>query len=216
MVTGRRSARARSNQRGATLFVVVLAMTLLTGVGLYTIHASSLAARAAGNGREALQAARVAEANAMSLISDLRIEPHPLLQEAVNESIKADPNYACEMNYGLANTTCKQVVPGESIPPTGAAIVPLDSLGPLNALSGSARMEITDVNVAGIPVPGHDQDDSKLKLKFYQATVTIISSLSPSGVGASCNAGMMQVTGQNLLRTHLLVGPTPEISPETQ
>jgi hypothetical protein len=62
----------RSSERGATLFVVVLAVTLLTGVGLYTVHSAALSERAAGGGRQALQARGVTEVHAIAALSKFR------------------------------------------------------------------------------------------------------------------------------------------------
>lgn len=202
----RRRSSAGSRERGATLFVVVLAITMLTGVGLYTVHASSLAARAAGNGRQASQADRVAELNALAFLSALRVEPRPYIQEAVN----ANPGQ-CEMNGSLtAGTTCLQLTSDGLVPASGAPLIGTDSLGSLGTLSGKARLEITDVNDLQIPIPGHDLN--KEEIRYYQATVTVIASLNPAGVPANaCVGGMMQVAGQRIVRSQLIIGPMPKV-----
>ncbi|HEX6276836.1 MAG TPA: pilus assembly PilX N-terminal domain-containing protein [Polyangiaceae bacterium] len=202
----RRRSSAGSRERGATLFVVVLAITMLTGVGLYTVHASSLAARAAGNGRQASQADRVAELNALAFLSALRVEPRPYIQEAVN----ANPGQ-CEMNGSLtAGTTCLQLTSDGLVPASGAPLIGTDSLGSLGTLSGKARLEITDVNDLQIPIPGHDLN--KEEIRYYQATVTVIASLNPGGVPANaCVGGMMQVAGQRIVRSQLIIGPMPKV-----
>ena len=198
--------RRRTQERGATLFVVVLAITMLTGVGLYTVHSAALAERAAGNGRQSSQADRIAELNTLTLLSLLRTEPRPYLQEAIN----ATPGI-CEMNAGLPpGASCLQMTSDSFAPPTGAALVGADSLGALGTMSGKARLEITDVNDLQLPMPGYNMNDRKLR--FYQATVTTIASLDPSGVSANaCVNGMMQATGQRIVRAHLIVGPVPEL-----
>jgi hypothetical protein len=199
----------RARERGATLFVVVLAITMLTGVGLYTVHAASLSARAAGNGREALQAERVAELNGLALLSQLRIDAVPYVKNAIN----ADPQLSCEMNPGLPpRTSCLQLTSDGLIPPSGASLIGSDSFGPLATLSGKARMEITDVNTPKLMIAG--QDGNGIKMVFYQATVTTVGYLNPAGVGASaCVNGMMQASGQHMLRAHLLLGPMQEFQP---
>lgn len=197
---------SRSRERGAALFVVVLAVTLLTGIGLYTVHSASLSARAAGSGREALQTSHISELNGLAMLSQLRVEARPYIQEAVN----ADPSFPCEMNHGLAGSTCHQLTSAELAPPTGAALLATDSFGPLGTLTGKARIEITEVNELRVPMAGFDA--SKEELRFYQATATVIGSLNPAGIGASaCVENMMQVTGQHMLRAHLLLGPMPKV-----
>jgi hypothetical protein len=201
----RKPSAGRSRERGATLFVVVLAITMLTGVGLYTVHASSLSERAAGNGRQASQADRVAELNALAFLSLLRVEPRPYIQEAVN----ANPGQ-CEMNGSLAaGTTCLQLTSDGLVPASGAPLIGTDSLGSLGTLSGKARLEITDVNDLQIPIPGHDLN--KDEFRYYQATVTIIASLNPAGVTNACVGGMMQVSGQRIVRSQLIIGPMPKV-----
>lgn len=205
MVTRKRTLARRRNERGATLFVVVLAITMLTGVGLYTVHQASLAERAAGSGRQASQADRVAELNALAFLSSLRIEPRPFIQEAIN----ANPGQ-CEMNAGLTGATCLQVTSDGLVPASGASLIGSDSLGALGTLTGKARLEITEVNDLQIPIPGHDIN--KEEIRYYQATVTTIASLNPSGVPANaCVGGMMQLTGQRLVRAQLIVGPMPKV-----
>jgi hypothetical protein len=45
-------------------------------------------------------------------------------------------------------------------------------------------------------------------MKYYRGTVTIIGQLNPAGVGSTaCVENMMQVTGQHMIRTHMLFGP---------
>jgi len=196
----------RARERGATLFVVVLAITMLTGVGLYTVHATALAERAAGNGRQASQADRVAELNALAFLSAIRIAPRPYIENA----FKADPGF-CEMNTGLpAGVPCLQLTSDGLVPPTGASLIATDSLGALGTLTGKARLEITDVNDLQIPIPGQDLNEDDLS--YYQATVTMIAQLNPAGVPANtCVAGMMQTTGQRIVRAQLIVGPMPTV-----
>lgn len=196
----------RTPERGATLFVVVLAITMLTGVGLYTVHATALAERAAGNGRQASQADRVAQLNALAFLSAVRVAPGPYIEKAV----EANPGN-CEMNAGLdAGVPCLQLTSDGLVPPTGASLIATDSLSSLGTLTGKARLEITDVNDLQIPIPGQDLNNEKLS--YYQATVTTIAQLNPAGVPANtCVAGMMQTTGQRIVRSQLIVGPMPKV-----
>src|SRR4051794_8708571 len=51
----------RSSERGAALFVVVLVVTLLTAIGVFAMHATSLAQLSAGYSRRAAAALYLAE-----------------------------------------------------------------------------------------------------------------------------------------------------------
>jgi hypothetical protein len=193
----------RARERGATLFVVVLAITLLTGVGLYTVHSATLSERAAGNGRVALQVERVTESYTVAALSKFR-------RQAVTDiQLALEAKYACESNAGLTGVACRQIPAVELTPPTGAPILATDSFGPLGTVSGGARVELTDVYQAVIPSAGTQQGGpSPPPMKFYRGTVTVIGQLNPAGVGSTaCVENMMQVTGQHMIRTHMLFGP---------
>jgi hypothetical protein len=200
-VTERLRRRQRASERGATLFVVVLAITLLTGVGLYTVHSSSLSARAAGSGREALQAARVTEVHAIAALTKLRHETGSDLEQGFNRNpLQQD---ICEMNSGLPGTPFCRKLPLQDIAPiSGAAMLALDSLGPLGTVSGTARMELTDVYGPPVPVPGADP-----KTGYYQGTLTIIGRLDPAGMAGTCVQNQMQVSAQHIIRMQLMLGP---------
>jgi len=196
-------ALQRSSERGATLFVVVLAVTLLTGVGLYTVHSATLSERAAGGGRQALQARGVTEVHAIAALSKFRREVGSDLIVA-NNSINS--NYTgmkvpCESNMGLP-LRCRSLEPGDVLPTTGAPLLAPDSLGPLGTANGFARMDLTDLYPAEIPVPGNPD------AQMWTGTLTVVGQLNPAGTGANtCDQNMMQVTGQHIIRAHLVLGP---------
>jgi hypothetical protein len=193
----------RSGERGATLFVVVLAVTLLTGVGLYTVHSATLSERAAGGGRQALQARGVAEVHAIGALTKFRREVGSDLLVA-KRSI--DSNYQgmkvpCESNMGLP-LRCRSIDSSDILPTTGAPLLASDSLGPLGTASGFARMDLTDLNPSETPVPGNPD------VYMWTGTLTVVGQLNPAGTGANtCDQNMMQVTGQHIIRAHLLLGP---------
>jgi hypothetical protein len=194
----------RPSERGATLFVVVLAITLLTGVGLYTVHSASLSARAAGSGREALQAGRVTEVHAVATLTELRLNAAPQLEQYYTAN-ETQPD-VCEMNSGLPGTPrCRQIPLAEIAPISGAPMLALDSLGPLGTMSGGARMELTDVYASPIPVEGADQNDSSTS--YHLGTLTVIGRIDPAGLGGACVENQMQVSAQHIIRTQLMLGP---------
>ena len=199
----------RSCERGATLFVVVLAVTLLTGVGLYTVHSAALSERAAGAGRQALQARGVTEVHAIAALTKFRREVESDIMVA-NDSI--NPNapgmkIPCESNMGLAGIRCRALEPQDIAPPSGATLLAPDSLGALGTAQGFARIDLTDLYPADIPTPGN-QEGRGSPTKMYTGTMTVVGQLNPAGTGAAaCVENMMQVTGQHIIRAHLLLGP---------
>jgi hypothetical protein len=92
------------------------------------------------------------------------------------------------------------------VPPTGAALLAPDSLRPLGTASGVARIDLTDLYPADIPTPGNPEGEDSTKM--YTGTMTVVGQLNPAGTGtAACVENMMQVTGQHIIRAHLLLGP---------
>ena len=198
---------SRARERGATLFVVVLAITLLTGVGLYTVHSATLSERAAGNTRQALQARGVAEMYATAALTKFRHE----VETDVRES---DPNapgthYPCESNAGLTGVPCRSIPMGNLVASTGEPLIAPDSFGPLGTLSGVARVDLTDVYTERAPIAGTSAGSNTANpLNYYRATVTVAGALTPSATGSvACVEDMMQVTGQHIIRSHMLFGP---------
>ncbi len=196
-----------ASERGATLFVVVLAITLLTGVGLYTVHSAALAERAAGNSREAAQARGVAEMYATAALTKFR-------HEVESDIIQSDPNaqgtrFPCESNVGLTGVPCRSVPMQDLVATTGEPLIAPDSFGPLGTLSGAARVDLTDVYTETGPNAGHDAGSGQAPaVRFYRGTVTVVGTLNPAGTGSNvCVENMIQATGQHIIRSHMLFGP---------
>lgn len=196
-----------ASERGATLFVVVLAITLLTGVGLYTVHSATLSERAAGNMSQALQSRGVAEMYATSALTKFRHEVESDIKESNPNA--SGTRYPCESNAGLTGVPCRSVPMENLVAPTGEPLVAPDSFGPLGTLSGSARVDMTDVYSEPAPIAGNSAGSGTPNpLVFYRATVTVVGTLNPAGTGSTaCVEDMMQVTGQHIIRSHMLFGP---------
>jgi hypothetical protein len=62
---------SRREQRGATVFVVVLAITLLTAVGLFAAHSATMVDEAAGYVRMARQTQQLAEYGTLAVTAEL-------------------------------------------------------------------------------------------------------------------------------------------------
>lgn len=215
MVTRRRiHSLSRSGERGATLFIVVLAITLLTGIGLYTVHSAALLTRAAGNERQAMQAEHLAEIGTLSTLADLAVYPSSYIPLALSG---ADD---CRMNLGLDTSKvnpppCLEKSSSTFTLATGNTLFDEDSFGALvggtsgtSTVGGRFVTEATDVAVALGPVEGMDAV-SHDAFRYYQAKLTTIAQLEPAGVTAAnaCVQNVMQVAGQHMTRAHVLIGP---------
>ncbi len=205
MVTSRHSPRStRSRERGATLFVVVLAVTLLTGVGLYSLHSSALLARASGNQREAAQTEDLAELGTLAMLSDIASDPATFVTLAFEAK---DP---CRMNLGYNTTSsiapsCYKKESATYVLPTSATLVDADSFGPYPDIAGRFHTETTDVAPAPWPVVGEQIGPDGFQ--FYQAKLTTIAQLERSGSPTACVANLMPIAGQHMTRAHVVIGP---------
>ncbi len=201
----------RGDERGATLFVVVLAITVLTGVGLYTVHSSALLARAAGNERQAQQTTYLAELGALATLSELAANPSVYVPLAIEG--KDD----CRMNQGLSTTNvtlppCFEKSSNTFVLANSAQLFAADSFGTKEAsattypISGRFLSETTDVGPALGPVPGMDAT-TRNAFRYYQAKITTIAQLQPQVATNACVDNVMQVAGQHMTRAHVLLGP---------
>jgi Tfp pilus assembly protein PilX len=197
--------RRRSRERGTTLFVVVLAVTMLTGIGLYTVHSSALLARAAGNEREASQTAYLAQIGTLAALSQLSTAPAAYVPQALSG---ADD---CRMNLGLDTTTfapppCLELSSTNITLVTGHTMFDIGTFGTTNAVSGRFLTEVTDVAPALGPVQGMDAV-SRNAFHYYEAKLTTTAQLQPAAATAACVQNVMQVAGQHMTRAHVLIGP---------
>jgi len=211
----RKPARRRASERGATLFVVVLAITLLTGIGLFTVHSSSLLARAAGNQREAAQTGYLAELGTLATLSVVGAAPQAYMNLA--DTKKEDCRVTQGINAALYGVQkCVQLPSSRITPQTGATLWANDSFGPakdpttgLYALGGAFDSETSDIEDTGERVPGMvgTRDGVPGHFTFKQAKITTTATLQPAVVGATCVENVMQVAGQHQTRAHVRIGP---------
>ncbi|HEY3497828.1 MAG TPA: hypothetical protein VGK73_24185 [Polyangiaceae bacterium] len=226
MVNRRLSPRSRrARERGATLFVVVLVITLLTGVGLYTVHSAGLVAQAAGNGRQSIQTEHLSQVGALATMSKLVQAPALLIDAQILAKQAGAFQEDCRSTRGVSTV--------ETVPPFclelnseraedfqlagGVSLFEDDSFGMGKGdslLTGKFQTETTEVDKAG-PVAGSSvgSTQSGPRMAYYQAKITSIAQMLPARAvlnGACSEEDMMQVTGQHITRAHVIVGPIPE------
>jgi len=209
----------RGRERGTTLFVVVLAVTMLTGIGLYTVRSAALLARAAGNERQATQTEYLAQIGALASLSQLSTAPAAYIGQAIHGS--RSENYLvddCRMNLGLDTSKftappCYEFSSSRFTLLTGNPLFDGDSFGTaidpstgLAAINGNFLTEMTDVARALGPIAGMDVVNRNA-FTYYEAKLTTIAQLQPAAVTTACVQNVMQVAGQHLTRAHVLVGP---------
>jgi len=202
--------RKRRDQRGAAVFVVALAIVLLSGLGAWAMQTARLVDQASGYGRSALQTQYVAELGVTAGTAFLSIPGWGATQYNAGRS-RPDP---CEATRGqIANRFCRNIQMSEinaaTIAPlldAGTATLP-GSLGSFNAGDGAVQgvfnLEMTDPERA--IVPGSDISKSQ----YYRVTLTSRGQVRPAPTAATdaCLVGPNSMAGRIGLRAHTVVGP---------
>ena len=212
---GSRTRHRNAGERGATLFVVVLVITLLTGIGLFTVHSSALLARAAGNERQALQTTYLAELGTLTALSAIGSDPQAYIDLA-NEK-KEDCRSTLGVDtaiYGVQK--CIELPDNKMAPPTGATLWASDSFGTAKdvqtgtyATTGKLDTETSDIEDTREIIPGFPPD----KYTFMKAKITTTATLQPVEAATACVENVMQTAGQHMTRAHVKIGPVRKEGP---
>ena len=214
----------RTTERGAALFVVVLAITLLTAVGMFAAHSATLVDQAAGYNRLARQTQQMAEYGTLAVAADFG---SGAAGTYLNEARTAVPPKICVANAGRAadcfrrtyEDVAKQtlIAAKETLLADDTGDVP-DVIGASSGtgstagagdITGRFETEITDISGAGLSVKGRDIGNPNASA-YKRITATTYSQLRPVEA-VSCTADLSgagaSVTGQQAMRAHLIVGP---------
>jgi PilX N-terminal len=209
--------KRRSSERGAALFVVVLVVTLLTAIGAFAMHATSLAQLSSGYSRRAAAALYLAE-----MAANLRVAT--IADDGADFYAKGHhyPPYA-----SVLADDCKEAKELKSLLPvdTAAFCAVMDTsaamtkaLAASSGLSGDAdgffgtmsrpdsplvqsvvggiRVEATDEVRAPIALEGNPLDG-----KVKQVTLTITGALLPYSTGGdACKSPITQASETQRLR----------------
>lgn len=204
----------RSSERGATVFIIMMAMLLLSGLGMWSMQSAALVDQASGFSRLAAQTQYTAEMGATSTTAFLSV---PGWASAVYSQGRSAPD-TCEATMGApsgVNRFCKRLLlsdlssatqkeAAQNVVDLGNSTAP-GSFGPYSgthaaALEGDFSVEITEPEPA--IVPGTDLSQPI----YFRATVTSVGRMRPTA-GAVCSAAENSVAGQISLRAHTILGP---------
>lgn len=204
----------RARERGATLFVVILVVTLLLGIGSFAARAAHLATAASGSERQMTQARYVAEyglgfataklsnGGGQSYLSHLRAPA------------------ATELCYCQTTTqpqrTCYRMLESDIQNDLGGAFNVCDTTnGGLPGSMGTAGVEcdfvveLTDLS-EGFTLPGFSLKQGKA-LKFWYVTATSTGQvrLANTGGTGALSATSAESSGTQTVRSRILTGPFP-------
>ena len=212
-----RRARRRASRRGVTVFVVVLVLVMLTGLGMFAARSASLATSASGYERQMTQTHYIAEYALLATAAELSTGR---LDSYINQ-IKQVPDPAgCTAQANVKNKTCYRFGYSDlesRLPAPSKFLVPYDagnktpsSLGQAD-LDANFIIEMTDFG-PGPPVAGMDQSTSgAAKFVFKDVTLTITGEVRPRPADPTLVDTRYATSASfESTRAHLLLGPVPD------
>lgn len=203
---------ARKSERGATVLVVVLVLTLLTGIGVFAVKNASKIDQAVGYSRQSSQTTALAELGTTATLSEFGANKASLY---VTQMINRPES--CFANAKLPNnaTPCARLFRSDLeastldtlLEPTGAGEV--GSLGGGGAMMGDVYVEVTERYPTGRPVAGTDLSGTGgVELKYAKVTLTTTAQIRPSAANNDvCEAGVAAMAAKKVMRARVVVGP---------
>lgn len=193
------------------MFVVVMAITLLTAVGLFAAHSATLVDQAAGYERVARQTQQLAEYGTQAITAELGSGTAEAHIGALNAF-----EGGCYANAGRTDARCHtrsfadlnertQQLSEESLTTDATGSTP-NRLGN-GEVEATFKVELTDPS-ENVRVAGNDYGSGApgTKFRYVQVTATTFAQVLPAGAGA-CVDGVSTLTGQQGMRAQLVVGP---------
>lgn len=233
MKTPRLLSLRRKSERGAALFVVVMAIMLLTGLGVWTMRSAALVDQASGFARAAAQGQSLAELGALAITAQLSVPGEAWLHDEIARGstpvrdqcvmagaggppvVPAPPPAYCRVfEDTVSNQFTTNVNPSPLNPGTGRPVVdqaPGGSFGPLaspdplfSMIEGRFWVEMTDGHSANVA-------GNQAGISGYRRVVLTSFGLlrpRPAAAGAPiCSLGENSSATQAGIRAHALIGP---------
>lgn len=206
----------QKDERGSALFITVLVVTVLTAIGMFSMHAASLADQAAGYNRQGVQTTYVAEFGARAVTAELVGKEQHYFQyisagtddcrnnAALQGVVEDEQVLPC---YKLQTTELWERVDSQfpgNLGTTGSRNV----LGSLSSsgLEGAFIVELTDLARAGSPIAG--EDAAQDQFKFMQVQLTATGQVRPGGgEDGVCSAAFASTSGLANVRAQVTFGP---------
>jgi hypothetical protein len=214
----KRRAIRRARERGAALFIVVLVVTLLLGIGTFAARSANLANAASGSERQMTQARYVAEyammfataslssSGAQSYMAQLR---NPSPADICAGQVAGTPQRSCyKMLYSTIQTQFSGVNLNICEPKNGTTP---GSLGMLNAECDFV-VEMSDVSEGAI-LPGFGLSTNSKPLRFWYVTATASGQVRyPNTSGnATLDPTSAEMSSTQTIRGRILAGPFPTL-----
>jgi hypothetical protein len=201
----------RRRERGATVFIVVVVISLLTGIGVYAVRVASMVDAAAGNARQAVQTRYMAEYGALSVLAELgsgTATQYLSMVRAATDDCRSTQFVDVDV---AGRAPCYKVFMGELAEGGREFLNEPGDEGP-GSLGGPVNLinfvvELTDPVQTGAPVAGTDIGGTGPRFEYVTVTATSIGQVLPADTLASCDARAASVAATQQIRARMVVGP---------
>lgn len=232
----REKLSVRRGERGAAVFVVVLAITLLTAVGVFALRSASLVDQAAGYDRQASQAlflseyagravaAEVGDGAARNYIDKVSTSTDNCYVNKLLDPNALDPNITYLPCYKLflneigsrvdAKFSGKKLLADQSTTAAGSLGPKLDVTGTMTPMEGVFVVEMTDP-AESTPTPGSavGANNPANTFRDVQLTFTAYAQIRPFDVTPDdpwCASGTLSTSASlTSLRAHVTLRNVP-------
>jgi hypothetical protein len=213
-----RSMRRR-RERGATVFIVVMVIALLTGVGIYAARTASLVDAAAGNARQAAQTRYMAEYGALSILAELGSGSGSAYLAKVSNAtddcratkdvdVSVAGRAPCYKAFmGELATDTRQFLDSPDATDPGSLGGAVNLIGTPVGLLGNFVVELTEPVQTSVPVAGADVGGTGPRSTYVTLTATAIGQVLPADALAACDVQAASVAATQTLRARFVVGP---------
>ena len=206
------SARARRRQRGASIFVVMSVLMVLTALGIFAVHNAGLNQRMSGYSKQATQSAYIADMGTLTVVDEMSGGAVAAYMQLVadgaekchaNREVPGD-NLPC---YRLTKSDLETRILGES----GVPMNLVDTKGlstPLSPLTADFVVELTDLGPSMKPVPGMAQSDVGPRFRYMQVTLSGLGHVRPAP-GTVSDGIVARIATVRANRAVVQAGPVP-------
>jgi len=209
-----------AGQRGAAIFVVMMAILLLSGMGMWAMHSASLVDRAAGYERTSLQAQYVSELGLVAASAYLSLPSMAAVNFRLGERAYGTGDRCESIPASMPNSVmsfCKSLwqtdIEGSAITTLAANSTTDSSFGPVPLeVQGDFTVEMTSPRRA--IVPGSPlTEDSPYRLVTLTSYGTVRPHTGNPVAGNLCAASSTSSAPQNsaagriAVRSHAIIGP---------
>ncbi len=209
----------RPNERGAALFIVVLVITLLTAIGIFSARSASLVDVATGYNRQSVQTQYLSEYGTKAVAAQLAQDPNGLSGQIKTSSDVCKANE--KLMTLLANNNERAVTPCyklflKDVNDTMAkplieqaiqdpATYAHGSLGPM-PLSVDFVAEMVDLGPAP-PTPGFEQSGEAQAFSLERVTLITTGQIRPFSTSDSCTTAVTRSAGIQTMKAAVSYGP---------